>query len=86
VPTLHRAPLTSAEQKEVCPNWPDYCVFRQDGYWWAVTNTGRPRTPYFWLKMDVHPDLPEDLILQEAGATLQRMYQKAHPNGCPKRH
>lgn len=81
---VYREPLSPLVQIEVTPSWPDFVILRADGSWYAVTNAGRPKQPYFWLSIGSSPDLPDDFLLTIAREALDNAYATAHPNGCPK--
>lgn len=76
------------------PKWPDFEVERigetvdeHGGATYAIrTDTGRPKTPVFqvWETLPTYCSDQERRML--AAFTLARLYEDAHPNGCPVRH
>lgn len=76
------------------PKWPDFSVERigetvdERGFaTYAVrTDTGRLGTPIYnrWESLPVGVSDGERRVL--AGWSLQAIYEKAHPNGCPGTH
>ena len=70
--------------------WPDLTITHEDNpilgqIVRAATNTGRPKTPIFTMMSTVPRGMTEKEAEELIRQQMNDAYERAHPNGCPKR-